>query len=115
MRWMMERRWCRAIVACMDACAGDGEDRTGGVDGAGAEADQQLVHQPAEAALEAVGGDAVRGDGWVPPGPAQRRRVLRRRTPRGSNAGDVLRPAGSWGSSWPLAQLIQPTHATMKY
>jgi len=87
------------------ACAGDGEDRTGGVDGAGAEADQQLVHQPAEEALEAVGGDAVRRHGWVPPrGAAERRRVLRRRTPRGSNAGDVLCPAGAWGSSWPLAQ-----------
>jgi hypothetical protein len=46
------------------AYAGDGEAGAGGDDGAGPEADQQLVHQPAEAALEAdVGGHAVRDDG----------------------------------------------------
>ena len=87
------------LLHCMHA--GDGEDCAGRVDGAGAEADQQLVHQPAEAALEAVGGDAVRGHGRVPPpGPAERRRrALRRRPPRGSSsAGDVLCPAGSRGS-----------------
>ncbi|URE34625.1 homeobox protein [Musa troglodytarum] len=30
------------------------------------EADQQLVYQPEKAALEAMGRDAVCGDGWVP-------------------------------------------------
>ena len=85
------------LLHCMHA--GDGEDCAGRVDGAGAEADQQLVHQPAEAALEALGGDA--DDGRVPPGAAERRRrrALRRRPPRGSSsAGDVLCPAGSRGS-----------------
>ncbi|PNT74064.1 homeobox protein rough sheath 1 isoform X2 [Brachypodium distachyon] len=55
----------------------DGEDRAGGVDGAGPEADQQLVHQPAEAALEAGGGGhAVLHDGRrrLRPRPAGRRR-----------------------------------------
>src|SRR5438105_1411821 len=89
--------------------AGDGEDRAGGLDGAGAEADQQLVHQPAEAALEAVGGDAVRGHGRLPPPPgaaAERRRSLRRRPPSRSIAGNALRIVLPSWSSWPLAWLI---------
>jgi hypothetical protein len=49
---------------CFEYSPGDGEDGAGRDDRAGPEADQQLVHQPAEAALEAgVGGHAVRGDG----------------------------------------------------
>jgi hypothetical protein len=46
------------------ACTGDGEDGAGGGYRAGPEAGQQLVHQPAEAALEAdTGGHAAVGDG----------------------------------------------------
>ena len=56
------------------ACTGDGEDRAGRDHRAGPEADQQLVHQPEEAALEAdIGGHAVRDDGGRLPRPAGRR------------------------------------------
>ena len=47
--------------------AGAGEGGAGGVDRARREADQQLVHQPEETALEAVRGHAFRDDGRLPP------------------------------------------------
>jgi hypothetical protein len=68
----------------MDIYVGAGEGGAGGVDGAGLEADQQLVHQPAEAALEA-GAAAGVGDGHgLQAAPLRRRRseqlaLLRRR------------------------------------
>ena len=46
---------------------GDGEDCTRRVDGPRPEADQQLVHQPEETALEALGGHAFRDDGRLSP------------------------------------------------
>jgi hypothetical protein len=56
-----------SLCLCLSEHAGDGEDRAGRGDWPGPEADQQLVHQPAEAALEAVGGHAIRHDGRLPP------------------------------------------------
>jgi hypothetical protein len=56
---------------------GDGEDRARRINRPRPEADQQLVHQPEETALEAVRGHAIRDDGRLPP------RTLHGRTIRG--------------------------------
>jgi len=54
--------------------AGAGEGGAGGVDGAGREADQQLVHQPAEAPLEAGAADDGAEHSRLQAGTARRRR-----------------------------------------
>jgi len=54
--------------------AGAGEGGAGGVDRARREADQQLVHQPAEAPLEAGAADDGAGHSRLQAGPARRRR-----------------------------------------
>ena len=64
--------------ACRHGFAGGGQGEAGGDDGAGPEADQQLVHQPEEAALEAVGGHAVRAHGGRHRRRRRRRAFLRR-------------------------------------
>jgi hypothetical protein len=60
---------------------GDGEDRTRRINRPRPEANQQLVHQPEETALEAVRGHAIRDDGRFPP--AERRRHLHGRAVHG--------------------------------
>ncbi|ONM07558.1 Homeobox protein knotted-1-like 1 [Zea mays] len=52
---------------------GAGEGGAGGVDGARREADQQLVHQPAEAPLEAGAADDGARHTRLQDGPARRR------------------------------------------
>jgi hypothetical protein len=60
---------------------GDGEDRARRINRPRPEADQQLVHQPEETALEAVRGHAIRDDGRLPS--AECRRTLHGRTVHG--------------------------------
>nr|ACN27183.1 unknown [Zea mays] len=59
------------VTDLMFVRAGDGEDCARRINGPRPEADQQLVHQPEETALEAIGGHAFRDDGRLPP--AERR------------------------------------------
>jgi hypothetical protein len=100
----------------MHASAGAGEGGAGGVDGAGHEADQQLVHQPAEAALEAhAAGDGVHVAAAAPP--ALRRRFQQLFRPL-SDDGRALLRRRKRVSPWPLIDAWQAavgTYATLVY
>ncbi|RWW19261.1 hypothetical protein GW17_00016696 [Ensete ventricosum] len=54
------------VALQMTVSLGDAEVGISGVHRIRYEADQQLVQQPEKPALEAIRGDAVWGDGWVP-------------------------------------------------
>jgi len=89
-------RWRRAAWAH----AGAGEGGAGGVDGAGREADQQLVHQPAEAALEAGAAGDGAGHG-LQAAPVRRRRLEQLGFRRSPHGGAALRRR-ELVSAWPL-------------